>query len=49
MQSSEASARTLLNADKEVVCFVYHRVGDSRYPSTNISVVEFEAHLRLSS
>jgi len=30
---------------KEVVCFVYHRFGDSRYPSTNISVKDFAAHL----
>jgi peptidoglycan/xylan/chitin deacetylase (PgdA/CDA1 family) len=31
---------------KEVVCFVYHRVADSRYPSTNISLSDFEAHLK---
>ena len=31
--------------DKEVVCFVYHRFSDSRYPSTNISLSDFEAHL----
>lgn len=30
---------------REVVGFVYHRVGDSRYPSTNISPQDFEAHL----
>ena len=30
---------------KEVVCFLYHRFGDSRYPSTNISRKDFEAHL----
>lgn len=30
---------------KEVVCFVYHRFGDSRFPSTNTSVEGFEAHL----
>lgn len=30
---------------KEVVCFVYHRFGDHRYPSTNTSVKDFEAHL----
>ncbi len=33
------------NTDKTVVCFVYHRVGDSRYPTTNVSVKDFEAHL----
>ncbi len=32
--------------DKEIVCFVYHRFGDSRYPSTNISLKDFEAHLK---
>lgn len=31
---------------KEVVCFVYHRFGDNRYPSTNISLADFEAHLQ---
>lgn len=32
-------------SDKEVVCFVYHRVGDSRYPTTNVSIKDFAAHL----
>lgn len=32
--------------DKYVVSFVYHRFGDSRYPSTNVSLVDFEAHLQ---
>lgn len=31
--------------DKEVVCFVYHRFGDSRFPSTNISLKDFKEHL----
>lgn len=26
-------------------CFVYHRFGDARYPSTNISVKDFRKHL----
>ncbi|MCG8306870.1 MAG: polysaccharide deacetylase family protein [Cytophagales bacterium] len=30
---------------KEVVVFVYHRFGDARYPSTNISLKDFENHL----
>lgn len=30
---------------KDIVCFVYHRVGDSRYPTTNVSIKDFEAHL----
>jgi hypothetical protein len=33
------------DSDKEIVCFVYHRFGDSRYPSTNISMEAFKAHL----
>lgn len=32
--------------DKNVVCFIYHRFGDARYPSTNITTQDFEAHLR---
>jgi peptidoglycan/xylan/chitin deacetylase (PgdA/CDA1 family) len=32
--------------DKEVVCFVYHRFADARFPSTNISLKDFEAHLK---
>ena len=32
--------------DKTVVCFLYHRFGDARFPSTNTSTVDFEAHLR---
>jgi peptidoglycan/xylan/chitin deacetylase (PgdA/CDA1 family) len=31
---------------KDVVCFVYHRFGDDRFPSTNISPSDFEAHLK---
>ncbi len=30
---------------KDIVCFIYHRVGDGRYPTTNVSVKDFEAHL----
>lgn len=33
-------------SDKQVVCFVYHRFGDGRYPATNVSVTDFEAHLK---
>ena len=29
-----------------VVSIVYHRFGDSRYPSTNTSVQDFEAHIK---
>ncbi len=35
-----------IDYDKEVVCFVYHRFGDDRYPSTNITVDTFETHLK---
>ncbi|WP_291856873.1 polysaccharide deacetylase family protein, partial [Marinilabilia sp.] len=38
-----------LNTDFEVVCLVYHRFGDSRYPSTNTSVSVFEEHLKYLS
>lgn len=31
--------------DKTIMCFVYHRFGDSRYPTTNVSVKDFESHL----
>ncbi|MTI21794.1 polysaccharide deacetylase [Fulvivirga sp. RKSG066] len=34
------------NGNKEVVAFVYHRFGDSRFPSTNVSLEHFEAHLK---
>ncbi|MDZ7604182.1 MAG: polysaccharide deacetylase family protein [Cyclobacteriaceae bacterium] len=30
---------------KEVVVFIYHRFGDNKYPSTNVSVADFEGHL----
>jgi peptidoglycan/xylan/chitin deacetylase (PgdA/CDA1 family) len=31
---------------KTIVCFVYHRFGDKRYPSTNIPLSDFESHLK---
>jgi peptidoglycan/xylan/chitin deacetylase (PgdA/CDA1 family) len=34
-----------INDTKEVVCFVYHRFNDVRYPTTNTTVTDFEAHL----
>ena len=43
-QSAE-NDRTIQTSDKEIVCFVYHRVGDARYPSTNVATKDFEAHL----
>ncbi len=30
---------------KEVVVFIYHRFGDNKYPSTNVSTADFEGHL----
>ncbi len=30
---------------QEVVCFVYHRFGDDRYPSTNITIDDFRRQL----
>ncbi len=33
------------DSDKIVTCFVYHRVGDSRYPTTNVSIKDFDSHL----
>ena len=33
------------HSKKEVVVFVYHRFGNSQYPSTNISLEHFEKHL----
>lgn len=35
--------------EKEVVCFIYHRIGDSRYPSTNTTTRDFEQHLEYLS
>ncbi|MEM9390057.1 MAG: polysaccharide deacetylase family protein [Bacteroidota bacterium] len=43
---TEALGPTAIDGRKEVVCFLYHRFGDSRYPSTNISLADFEEHLR---
>lgn len=44
-RTSEASPPLAIEHSKEVVCFVYHRFGDSRYPSTNIALDIFEAQL----
>jgi len=34
------------DSDGSIVCFVYHRFGDANYPSTNVSLSDFEAHLK---
>ena len=36
---------TVASAADHATVFIYHRFGDSRYPSTNTSVAEFRAHL----
>lgn len=43
---AETVNEVVFDDTKEVVCFVYHRFGDSRYPSTNTSLKDFEAHLK---
>lgn len=43
--ASNETMEGAIASDKEVVCFIYHRFGDSRYPSTNTPVKDFEAHL----
>lgn len=44
--NSDVSIPVSIAQPKEVVCFVYHRFGDGRYPSTNISINDFESHLK---
>ena len=38
-------AETVTNPQKSINCFIYHRFGDSRYPSTNIPIEDFKAQL----
>lgn len=35
-----------VQAFQNMNAFVYHRFGDDRYPSTNIEIDKFEAHLK---
>ncbi|MEZ4944267.1 MAG: polysaccharide deacetylase family protein [Cyclobacteriaceae bacterium] len=44
-KSQSNSSSDQIKSYKEVVCFVYHRFGDSRFSSTNISVEDFKTHL----
>ena len=45
-KTQEADKKIIANdTDKTIMCFVYHRVGDSRYPTTNVSIKDFESHL----
>lgn len=47
ISSAEAfGAGTPTASERSFVCFVYHRFGDDRYPSTNVSIEDFRAHLR---
>lgn len=43
--AADDDVKDSMHNDKEVVCFIYHRFGDARYPSTNTPVKDFEAHL----
>ena len=40
------SATESQHQQKEVVVFIYHRFGDDKYPSTNVSISDFEGHLK---
>lgn len=44
--SEKADERQHITGDRSAVCFVYHRFGDSKYPSTNVSLADFRAHLQ---
>ncbi|HEY5691062.1 MAG TPA: polysaccharide deacetylase family protein [Cyclobacteriaceae bacterium] len=47
VKSNEKANETILfSKEKEIVTFVYHRFGDDRFPSTNITVTNFELHLQ---
>ena len=43
--SEKADDSSPVVGNRSAVCFVYHRFGDSRYPSTNVSINDFGAHL----
>jgi peptidoglycan/xylan/chitin deacetylase (PgdA/CDA1 family) len=44
-RATDTKSGASVPSGKEVVCFIYHRFADSRYPSTNISLHDFEQHL----
>ncbi|UII30868.1 polysaccharide deacetylase family protein [Fulvivirga ulvae] len=44
--SEKAVVSEPVTGNRSVVCFVYHRFGDNRYPSTNVSLTDFAAHLK---
>ncbi len=43
--TQEIEIKTTSAKGKTILCFIYHRFGDSRYPTTNVSVKDFELHL----
>lgn len=43
--TSTAEKQVTHGPRKDIVCFVYHRVDDGRYPTTNVSTKDLEAHL----
>jgi peptidoglycan/xylan/chitin deacetylase (PgdA/CDA1 family) len=43
--NQQPEATRVQSNGKEILCLVYHRFGDSRYPTTNVPVKDFEAHL----
>ena len=45
LSAPQPTEKDLAAPQKEVTGLVYHRFGDDRYPSTNISLSNFEAHL----
>ena len=40
------SSGNSINEIENINCFVYHRFGDDRYPTTNITLENFESHLQ---
>lgn len=46
-KTSESQKSEVVNTDlkKSITCFVYHRFGNEKYPSTNIDLQTFEQHL----
>lgn len=43
--SAKQSQDKIKEGQKHITCFIYHRFGDARYPTTNTPVKDFEAHL----
>ncbi|UII25266.1 polysaccharide deacetylase family protein [Fulvivirga maritima] len=42
----QVEAQHIANKHKSITCFVYHRFGDERYPSTNVDISTFEQHIK---